>query len=108
MTGIAGNGRAEGYHVKCTAAIAYPAKLDIAQFCTENAAKTCATVYRLYAVVLHTGPADCGHYRLVQRCSDTDFFLRDDSEEPVRISEAMALQYVTESAGLIYELIPDR
>lgn len=97
-----------GYNTKCTAAITYPAKLDIANFCTQHAAQTCATVYRLYAVVLHDGPADCGHYRIVQRCSETHFFVRDDSKEPVLIHEAMALLYATQSAGLIYELIPDR
>ena len=89
---------------KCMVEICFPNDLDLAKYCTSEAAKHEGTDYRLEAILLHKGQyATSGHWSMVHRISPDKFKLRNDDSPPEEVSQFLALlKYRSTAAGLVY------
>ena len=88
---------------KCMVKISFPNDLDLARYCTSEAAKQ-GTEYRLEAILLHhSSVATSGHWNMVHRVSAEKFVLRNDDSPPEEIDQILALlRYQSTAAGLVY------
>ena len=95
---------------KCMVEISFPTDLDLARYCTSEAAKHQGTDYRLEAILLHKGQdATSGHWSMIHRITADKFVLRNDDSPSEQVSEILALlKYRSTAAGVVYRRKPFR
>ena len=94
---------------KFSAKLNFASDLDVRRFCTTECAETQGTMYELNAILLHTGTTRAGHWCILQRVSDTMFWLRNDNEAPQAVPQDLALsEYREHTAALLYRRKPFR